>query len=202
MASELHWCSNHDALTQALTADDLRRGFDFPPAQKLDADPPPRRATSRSPSGCRPASAPSPRAGVAVSLPGRKDSSVDRPETRYAKTADGVHIAYEVLGEGPGDLVFVPGFVFNVELSWEWPQLARFARRLAASLASSCSTDAGQGSRITSFRPNDNSRSKRGWRTSVRSWTRPDRRCDVWASRGVRPLCDVRRHLPGPTSPR
>ena len=56
---------------------------------------------------------------------------MDRPETRYSKTADGVHIAYEVLGEGPGDLVFVPGFVFNVELSWEWPQLARFARRLA-----------------------------------------------------------------------
>jgi hypothetical protein len=42
---------------------------------------------------------------------------VKPPETRYARIADGVHIAYQVLGEGPGDLVFVPGFVFNVELS-------------------------------------------------------------------------------------
>ena len=54
------------------------------------------------------------------------------PETRYAKTADGVHIAYQVLGEGPPDLVFVPGFVFNVEHLWEgWPRAAAFARRLA-----------------------------------------------------------------------
>ena len=57
---------------------------------------------------------------------------MDIPETRYAKTADGVHIAYQVLGAGPGDLVFVPGFVFNVEAAWEWPQMAAFARRLAS----------------------------------------------------------------------
>jgi pimeloyl-ACP methyl ester carboxylesterase len=57
---------------------------------------------------------------------------VNVPETRYAKTADGVHIAYQVIGDGPGDLVFVPGFVFNVEQAWEWPQMARFARRLAS----------------------------------------------------------------------
>jgi hypothetical protein len=57
---------------------------------------------------------------------------VNVPETRYAKTADGVHIAYQVLGEGPADLVFVPGFVFNVEQVWEWPVVARFARRLAS----------------------------------------------------------------------
>ncbi|HEX6580490.1 MAG TPA: adenylate/guanylate cyclase domain-containing protein [Actinomycetota bacterium] len=54
------------------------------------------------------------------------------PETRYASTSDGVHIAYQVVGDGPGDLVFVPGFVFNVEQTWEWPQMARFARRLAS----------------------------------------------------------------------
>jgi class 3 adenylate cyclase len=57
---------------------------------------------------------------------------VDTPETRYAKTADGVHIAYQVVGDGPGDLVFAPGFVFNVEQVWEWPDVARFARRLAS----------------------------------------------------------------------
>jgi class 3 adenylate cyclase len=54
-----------------------------------------------------------------------------RPETKYAKTADGVHIAYQVAGDGPGDLLFVPGFVFNVEQVWEWPQMAAFAERLA-----------------------------------------------------------------------
>lgn len=55
------------------------------------------------------------------------------PETRYAKTSDGVHIAYQVLGEGPSDLVFVPGFVFNVEVLWEsWPQASDFVRRLAS----------------------------------------------------------------------
>ena len=54
------------------------------------------------------------------------------PETRYASTSDGVHIAYQIVGEGPGDLVFVPGFVFNVEQTWEWPQMARFASRLAS----------------------------------------------------------------------
>jgi len=57
---------------------------------------------------------------------------VNVPETRYAKTADGVHIAYQVIGDGPGDLVFVPGFVYNIEQAWEWPHLARFARRLSS----------------------------------------------------------------------
>jgi pimeloyl-ACP methyl ester carboxylesterase len=46
-------------------------------------------------------------------------------------TSDGVHIAYQTVGEGPGDLVFAPGFVFNVEQTWQWPQLARFASRLS-----------------------------------------------------------------------
>jgi len=57
---------------------------------------------------------------------------VSPPETRYAKTTDGVHIAYEVVGGGPSDLVFVPGFVSNVELSWDWPEMARFYQRLAS----------------------------------------------------------------------
>jgi class 3 adenylate cyclase len=42
------------------------------------------------------------------------------PETRYAKSGD-VHIAYQVSGEGPLDLVLVPGFVSNVELAAEMP---------------------------------------------------------------------------------
>ena len=36
------------------------------------------------------------------------------PETRYAKSGDD-HIAYQVVGDGPIDLVFVPGWVSNVE---------------------------------------------------------------------------------------
>jgi len=43
-----------------------------------------------------------------------------QPETRYAKSGD-VHIAYQVTGEGPIDLVFVPGFVSHVEANWQAP---------------------------------------------------------------------------------
>jgi pimeloyl-ACP methyl ester carboxylesterase len=55
----------------------------------------------------------------------------DIPKTRYAKSG-GVHIAYQVLGDGPRDLVYVPGFLSNVEMMWENPHLAGFLRRLAA----------------------------------------------------------------------
>ena len=41
----------------------------------------------------------------------------DPPQTRYAKSGD-VHIAYQVLGNGPIDVVWVPGFVSNVEYDW------------------------------------------------------------------------------------
>jgi len=53
------------------------------------------------------------------------------PETRYAKSGD-VHIAYQAVGEGPLDTIFVPGFVSNVELAWELPGPARLFSRLAA----------------------------------------------------------------------
>jgi pimeloyl-ACP methyl ester carboxylesterase len=53
------------------------------------------------------------------------------PETRYAKSGD-VHIAYQVTGEGPLDLVFVPGFVSHVEASWQSPGRAKFFRRLVS----------------------------------------------------------------------
>ena len=41
-------------------------------------------------------------------------------ETRYALSGD-VHIAYQVTGDGPFDLVFVPGFVTHMELQWKMP---------------------------------------------------------------------------------
>jgi pimeloyl-ACP methyl ester carboxylesterase len=52
------------------------------------------------------------------------------PETRYATTNDG-HVAYQVVGSGPRDLVFVPNWGSNVDVMWEEPSLARFLRRLA-----------------------------------------------------------------------
>jgi class 3 adenylate cyclase len=52
-------------------------------------------------------------------------------ETRYANS-DGVSIAYQVHGNGPIDLVLVPGFVSQVELLWEEPTVARFLRRLTS----------------------------------------------------------------------
>jgi pimeloyl-ACP methyl ester carboxylesterase len=53
------------------------------------------------------------------------------PETRYAKSGD-VNIAYQVVGDGPFDLVYVPGWVSNVDLLWERPKPARFLERLAS----------------------------------------------------------------------
>jgi class 3 adenylate cyclase len=53
------------------------------------------------------------------------------PETRYAKSGD-VNIAYQVVGEGPLDLVYVPGWISNIELMWEEPALARLLQRLAS----------------------------------------------------------------------
>ena len=54
------------------------------------------------------------------------------PETRYAKTADGVHIGYQAIGEGPVDLVWVIGWTSNIEAIWEEPNLARFLSKLAS----------------------------------------------------------------------
>ncbi|HEX5584855.1 adenylate/guanylate cyclase domain-containing protein [Gaiella sp.] len=52
---------------------------------------------------------------------------MDVPQTRYARSGD-VSIAYQVVGEGPFDVVLVPGFVSNVEFGWEDPHLAEFLR--------------------------------------------------------------------------
>ena len=55
----------------------------------------------------------------------------DLPTTHYVKSDD-VHIAYQVFGKGPLDLVFVPGFVSNVEAIWRHPDHSAFFRRLAS----------------------------------------------------------------------
>src|SRR5436190_22589265 len=53
------------------------------------------------------------------------------PETRYATSGD-VNIAYQVVGDGPFDLVFVPGFVSHLDLQWADPRIARFLDKLAS----------------------------------------------------------------------
>jgi pimeloyl-ACP methyl ester carboxylesterase len=52
----------------------------------------------------------------------------------YAATADSIRIAYQVLGSGPTDLVYVPAWVSHLELNWADPAYAAFLRRLADSL--------------------------------------------------------------------
>ena len=59
-----------------------------------------------------------------------EDSGVE-PETRYALSGD-VHIAYQVVGDGPFDLIFVPGFVTHMELQWRLPGMADFLRDLGS----------------------------------------------------------------------
>jgi DNA-binding winged helix-turn-helix (wHTH) protein/pimeloyl-ACP methyl ester carboxylesterase len=58
-------------------------------------------------------------------------SVASAPETRYARSGD-VNIAYQVVGDGPIDLVFVMGWVSHLEYFWTEPTFARFLRRLAS----------------------------------------------------------------------
>jgi class 3 adenylate cyclase len=53
------------------------------------------------------------------------------PETRYAKSGD-VNIAYQIVGDGPFDLIHVPMFVSNLELQWEDPAERRYYERLSS----------------------------------------------------------------------
>ena len=52
------------------------------------------------------------------------------PTTRYARSGD-LHIAYQVVGEGPFDLVYAPGFISHVELNWESPYWSKILRHLS-----------------------------------------------------------------------
>src|SRR3954471_18324115 len=54
-----------------------------------------------------------------------------QPDTHYAKSGD-VRIAYQVFGQGAFDLVYVPGFVSNIDLYWDYPAMAHFLARLGS----------------------------------------------------------------------
>src|SRR5256714_10816320 len=53
------------------------------------------------------------------------------PETRYARSGD-LYIAYQVVGDGPIDVVYVPSWISQVEHYWEEPLVARYFNRLAS----------------------------------------------------------------------
>ncbi len=52
------------------------------------------------------------------------------PKTHFAEN-DGVSIAYQVFGDGPQDLIFIPGWLSNLDIFWEEPRVARFLLSLA-----------------------------------------------------------------------
>jgi class 3 adenylate cyclase len=53
------------------------------------------------------------------------------PVTQYARSGD-LHIAYQVVGDGPFDLLYVPSWISQVEHYWEEPSVARYFGRLAS----------------------------------------------------------------------
>ncbi|SFP39344.1 DNA-binding transcriptional activator of the SARP family [Mesorhizobium sp. NFR06] len=54
-----------------------------------------------------------------------------RPPTHYVKSA-GINVAYQVTGDGPIDLVYVPGWVSNLDLAWGSPRFAHVLKRVGA----------------------------------------------------------------------
>lgn len=54
------------------------------------------------------------------------------PQTRYAKNDDGTHIAYQVVGDGPIDLIFIPWWWNHLESQWDDPLISHFLDRLAS----------------------------------------------------------------------
>ncbi|HEY1779977.1 MAG TPA: adenylate/guanylate cyclase domain-containing protein [Roseiarcus sp.] len=57
-------------------------------------------------------------------------STLDLPETRYARSG-GLNLAYQIMGSGPIDLIFVPGMIAHLEFLHDLPGYTNFLRRLA-----------------------------------------------------------------------
>ncbi|MGN7737878.1 alpha/beta hydrolase [Sinorhizobium sp. Sb3] len=68
---------------------------------------------------------------VARRTPEEREPREGRACTHYVKS-DGVNIAYQVTGDGPVDLVYVQGWVSNLDYAWESPKLARVLHRLGS----------------------------------------------------------------------
>ncbi|MEA2462047.1 MAG: hypothetical protein QOH90_2224 [Actinomycetota bacterium] len=56
-----------------------------------------------------------------------------QPDTHYTQSTGGVNVAYQIVGDGPRDLVMVPGWIFHVEIAWEHPAFEAMMRRLTKS---------------------------------------------------------------------
>ncbi|MGB5879561.1 MAG: alpha/beta hydrolase, partial [Thermoanaerobaculia bacterium] len=56
----------------------------------------------------------------------------EQPETQYARSDEGWYVAYQVFGEGPLDILFIPNWMSNLDVMWEEPSLARYLDRLAS----------------------------------------------------------------------
>ena len=70
------------------------------------------------------------RPGAAMPEPGQTVMVATSPTTHYAKSGD-LHIAYQVVGDGPFDLVYAPGFISHVEMNWESPYWTKVLGRLS-----------------------------------------------------------------------
>lgn len=68
-----------------------------------------------------------------------------KPQTRYARNADGQYIAYQVCGDGDFDIIFVPDWCTNLEVMWEEPTLERYLNRLASMARLICFDKRGTG---------------------------------------------------------
>src|SRR5262249_21187626 len=102
-------------LAQGRRAGDRRPRDDAPGARRLRPASEPRAVADHRRRG-------SPATGVTMA---------EAPETRYTKSGD-THIAYQVIGNGPLDVVWVPGFVSHVEHQWQNPRFAHMLQRLAS----------------------------------------------------------------------
>ena len=56
---------------------------------------------------------------------------MQRPKTHYAKSGD-INIAYQVIGNGPIDLIVVPGWISNLDLHWEMQGFEGWVQRLSS----------------------------------------------------------------------
>ena len=52
-----------------------------------------------------------------------------KPKTEYTKSGE-FNIAYQVIGDGPVDIIYIPGWVSNIDMMWAEPRLAAFLTRL------------------------------------------------------------------------
>ena len=89
------------------------------------------RARPRAARAARPYPASGSRAGRPGAGVGQAAGPDAVPQTRYVQTSDGIHVAFQVIGEGERDMVLVPGLMSHLELIWEDHETADFYRRLA-----------------------------------------------------------------------